>query len=268
LRLIVRFALGLPILIFAGATTLAQDPASAASSGQTGAHQKIHNPFSGLIVLPIANNFEFSPGPEHALRYTMDLQPLVPFSLNKDWLVVAQLDLPIITQRFPESEDTRFGLGDTTLTFFFSPQNVSSTWLWGAGPVLQIPATSDVLGTRKWGAGPSLAVIGQDGGLTLGLVIDHIWSFAGPGAADVSTSSIDPSVVYSWNNGINVKAESESSYDWEAAHWTVPLELGASKLVRGKTPVNLGADFLYYVSRVPTDPRWGIRFTVTFVFKE
>jgi hypothetical protein len=254
--------------MFASATAFAQDPASAASTGQTGVHQKIHNPFSGLIVLPIANNFEFSPGPEHALRYTMDLQPLVPFSLNKDWLVVAQMDLPIIAQQLPESSDSRFGLGDTTLTFYFSPQNVSRNWLWGAGPVLQIPATSDVLGTRKWGAGPALGVIGQDGGLTLGLVMDHIWSFGGPGAGDVSTSSIDPSVVYSWDNGINVKAESESSYDWEASQWTVPLEFGMSKLVKGNRPINYGADFLYYVARGPTDPRWGIRFTVTFVFKE
>jgi hypothetical protein len=269
-RAAIRCAFGLSLLIFTGATSFAQDPATGASSGQTRIHQKVHNPFSGLITLQIDNNFEFAPGPEHSLRYTMNLEPTVPFSLGRDWLVVTQMVMPIVAQQSPGvGRDSTFGLGDTQLTFFISPQNVNEDWVWGAGPVFQLPATTDDgFSTRKWGAGPSFNAVRQGRQWTLGLVLNHIWSFAGPGDDDVSTSSIDPSVVHSWDNGFSVKLETESSYDWKAGQWTVPLELGVSKLVRGKPPINLGADFLYYVERAPTDPRWGIRFSVTFVFNE
>lgn len=50
---------------------------------------------------------------------------------------------------------------------------------------------------------------------------------------------------------------------------TVPLELEASGATRiGGRGASFEGSILYYAERGPSDPRWGLRFTFTLVFKE
>jgi hypothetical protein len=50
------------------------------------------------------------------------------------------------------------------------------------GPAFLWPtATDDSLGTQKWGAGPTGVVLTQQERWTIGLLANHIWSYAGPG---------------------------------------------------------------------------------------
>ena len=45
------------------------------------------------------------------------------------------------------------------LTAFLSPANPGE-WIWGAGPVLQIPTNSNAeLGNKNWGLGASFVVL-------------------------------------------------------------------------------------------------------------
>jgi hypothetical protein len=248
---------------------LMQDAGTGTSSNKAELLEKINNPVSGIINLPLESNFEVGPAPDHAFSYTMNLQPVLPFSIGKEWLVVTRTVMPIIARDVPaDASHGRFGLGDTTLTFFFSPKHVSNGLTWGAGPELLLPTATDrEFGNRKWGAGPSFVVLKQQHGWTNGLLVDHLWSFAGTGPSAVSSTLIEPFVIHSWENGFGIKFETEARYDWKAPQWTVPLEAGVSQLVAvGKRSINLGGDFLYYAARGPNDPRWGIRFTSTFAF--
>ena len=52
--------------------------------------------------------------------------------------------------------------------------------IWGAGPVfLFSSATHPFLDGGKWGAGPTVVALKQTGGWTVGVLANHIWSFAG-----------------------------------------------------------------------------------------
>jgi len=84
--------------------------------------KKTLNPVADLISVPIQNNWDFGIGSEDAMKYTANIQPLIPISLDKDWNLITRTILPVIYQesRFP-GDGTHSGLGDTTQSFFLSP---------------------------------------------------------------------------------------------------------------------------------------------------
>ncbi len=43
--------------------------------------KKTFNPVASLISVPIRNNWDFGIGPANAMRYTANIQPVIPFSL-------------------------------------------------------------------------------------------------------------------------------------------------------------------------------------------
>jgi hypothetical protein len=226
---------------------------------------KLANPFRNLTTVPLETNLSYGPGPEHMPSYLLNFQPIVPFSLNRDWLLITRTILPVTDQ--PVSGGNRkFGLGDTEVTLFLSPKSFAEGLMWAAGPLVLLPtATATELGRQKWGAGPAAVLGYQEGGWTTALLADQTWSFAGSGSENINETLIDPWLTYSWSNGLTVKAETEAVHDWTSAEWTVPLELGLSELLTiAKQPVSVGWDLIYYAERTVTDPRWGLRFTLTF----
>ncbi|MGB5306106.1 MAG: transporter, partial [Gammaproteobacteria bacterium] len=59
----------------------------------------------------------------------------------------------------------------------------------------------------------------------------------------------------------------ESSYDWEANEWTVPINLTVSQLIKvGKQPISLQGGYRNYVDAPKGGPDWGLRFQATFLF--
>jgi hypothetical protein len=117
----------------------------------------------------------------------LNVQPVIPISLNMDWNLISRTILPIVYQDdiLPDSGD-QFGLGDTVRSLFFSPAKpTTGGWIWGAGPVLLLPTgTDDLLGGEKWGAGPTAVALRQAGPWTVGFLGNYIWSFAGDGDRD------------------------------------------------------------------------------------
>ena len=41
--------------------------------------KKLQNPVANLISVPIQNNWDFGIGPEDAMRYLVNVQPVIPF---------------------------------------------------------------------------------------------------------------------------------------------------------------------------------------------
>jgi hypothetical protein len=197
--------------------------------------KQLANPVSALISVPLQLNFEDNIGPlDEGSRVTLNMQPVIPFSLNEDWNLISRTILPLISQQdiFPGS-GSQSGLGDTVQSLFFSPVNPTvSGWIWGAGPVFLLPtATDELLGADKWGAGPTAVALKQQGPWTYGFLANHIWSFAGDSDRnDVSSTFLQPFVGYTTAKGWSFDIQTESTYDWENEHWNVPLVFLVSKV--------------------------------------
>ncbi|MBN2506723.1 MAG: transporter [Verrucomicrobia bacterium] len=258
-------------------------PADVASSGAGGAGaddekakaaelaKKLSNPIATLISLPLQNNFDWGGGPnDDGFRYTLAVQPVIPFSLHEDWNVISRTIVPYVYQENVINTSSQSGLADTVQSLFFSP--VSPTkggWIWGAGPVLQIPtATDDLLGEEKWGAGPTGVILKQQGPWSYGVLANHIWSFAGEGSrADVNRTFLQPFVSYTTKTFTTFGANTESSYDWDRAQWSVPINASVQQLLKiGKQPVAFQLGGRYYAEGPSGGPEWGLRFQVTLLF--
>ena len=233
--------------------------------------KKLQNPVASLISVPIQNNWDFGIGPASAMRYTANVQPVIPFSLNDDWNVIARTILPIVYAESPvKGGDDKFGLGDTVQSFFFSPKApTSGGWIWGAGPVFLWPtSTDDALGVGKVGAGPTALALKQQNGWTYGALANHLWSYAGQGStADVNATFVQPFVSFTTKKFTTFTLNTESTYDWDNSQWTVPLNASVSQLVKiGGAPVQFSLGARYYAEKPANGPDWGLRFAVTFLF--
>jgi hypothetical protein len=113
--------------------------------------------------------------------------------------VIVRTIVPIIDQSDVIAPNTsQGGLSDTTQSFFLSPKKEIGGMIIGAGPVFLYPsATDDLLGSEKWGAGPTIVLLKQTGPRTVGLLFNHIWSFAGDDHRDyVSSTFLQPFVAF------------------------------------------------------------------------
>ena len=154
-------------------------------------------------------------------------------------------------------------------SFFFSPKApTAGGWVWGAGPALSFPTGGDGLTSDKFSIGPTAVALKQHDGWTYGALANHLWSVSGDDdAEDVSTTFLQPFLSYTTKKNTTFGMNTESSYDWQAKEWTVPINLSVSQLVSvGKQPISLQLGYRNYVDKPTGGPDWGLRFQVTFLF--
>jgi hypothetical protein len=231
--------------------------------------KQLANPISSLISVPVQGNLDFGLGPGGGSKFTMNIQPVIPFGLNDNWNVISRTILPVIDQEGIAlgGANDAFGLGDTVQSFFFSPK--SSDPIWGIGPVFLLPtATDSLLGTEKWGAGPTGVILKQSGPWTYGALANHLWDFAGDDSrASVNATFLQPFVSYITATKTTFTLNAESTYDWQREQWSIPLNAIVSQLVKiGDQPVQFSAGVRYYVEKPDGGPEWGLRFAVTWLF--
>lgn len=235
--------------------------------------KQLANPIAALISVPFQMSWDGDIGPARdGDRFTMNVQPVVPISLNDDWNVISRTILPVIDQSdiFPGA-GSQTGIGDTVQSLFFSPKApTQSGWIWGVGPVFLLPTGSDeLLSTEQWGAGPTAVALRQQGPWTVGVLANHIWSFAGDDdRADVNSTFLQPFTTYGWSGGWTLTATADSTYDWEAEQWTIPLGLFAGKVTKvGSQLVQFVAGPRYYADSAQGGPHgWGFRASVVLLF--
>lgn len=205
---------------------------------------------------------------DEAFKYLLNVQPVIPFSLNKDWNLISRTILPIIAQDDVIGTTSQGGMGDITQSLFFSPKS-PEPFIWGAGPVILIPtATDDSLGSERWGMGPTGVILKQDGPWTFGTLANHIWSFAkGDGRKEVNSTFLQPFINYTFKTATNLTVNTESTYDWIDDQWNIPLYAGVGQIVKiGKLPVQFQLGGQYWVEGPDTAPDWSVRFQMTFLF--
>ena len=245
-------------------------PAAAAAEpdGQTLA-KKLSNPISDLVSVPFQFNWEQGVGPNDQTRFILNVQPVMPFSLNKDWNMIMRVITPFVSQPpLYTGGAPAFGVSDILASFFFSPSKAGIVW--GVGPVLSLPSTTQpTLGTEKWSAGPTFVVLKQSGKWTVGMLWNQIWSFAGNDERqDVSQMFVQPFVAYQAKNLWTITLQSESTANWKAAEdkWTVPINLILSKLSSfGPFPASYSFGGGVFVAQPANGPSWKIRGAITIL---
>jgi len=235
--------------------------------------KKLANPVASLISVPIQANYDENIGPtEDGSVWRINIQPVIPITLNDKWNLISRTILPIIDQDdIPIIGMGESGIGDILQSLFFSPKEPTSGGLiWGAGPVFLIPtASDDALGADKWGIGPTGVVLKQVGPWTYGALVNHIESFAGEdGRADVSATFIQPFISYITKTKTTIGLNMESTYDWENDQWSVPINFTVNQLLKvGKLLFQIGAGVRYWADSPDNGPEgWGGRLQLTFLF--
>ena len=97
--------------------------------------KQLANPISSLISVPFQANEDFGYGPSHnGYKFTLNIQPVIPISISKDWNLILRTIFPVVSQHdlfyvenVPRSlgitqNRSQDGLSDTTQSFFFSPK--------------------------------------------------------------------------------------------------------------------------------------------------
>lgn len=235
--------------------------------------KKLANPIASLISVPFQYNYDHNIGPvAGGHKNYVNVQPVVPVSLNADWNMISRTIVPVVWQDeiFPGAGN-QFGLSDTVQSLFFSPKQPTNGIIWGVGPVLLLPTgTEELLSSEKWGAGPTAVALTQQGPWTVGLLANHIWSFAGDeNRSDVNSTFLQPFIAYNTSDAWTFSLNTELTYNWEAQEWSVPINFVVSKLTKfGDQPVSLGVGVRYWADAPEdTGPEgWGARAVMTFLF--
>jgi hypothetical protein len=241
----------------------AQQPAAAGAETAELA-KKLSNPISDLVSVPFQFNWEQNVGPSELTRFILNVQPVMPFTLNEDWNLITRIIMPLVSQPplFSGGEAT-FGVSDITTSFFLSPTKMTK-FILGAGPVIVLPSTSEpTLGSGKWSAGPTVVALKQTGPWTYGALWNQVWSFSGDSSrSDVNQMFLQPFLAYQATHTVTATVQSEMTADWEAddQQWTIPINFLVSKLSSfGVFPASYQFGFGVFPVHPDIGPSWKIR---------
>lgn len=269
------------VALAAGLTVL---PARAQEAGGGPSNEELakaaQNPLSKMASLPFQLNTTFGCGLKSLEKRdtlcVLNIQPIIPISLNADWNLMVRTVVPVVSQPDPTTQISPVGgIGNVQEQLFFSPAKHGKV-TWGVGPSIQFPtATNPILGSSRWAAGPAFLLVRTSGHWVMGVLAQDLWSFAGPhGAPRVNQLLFQYFINYNFKKGWYIGYAPINTADWTQSdnrdRWTVPLGLGFGKIFRiGKRPVNAQLGLYYNVIRptgsLPSGP-YTIRFQLQFLF--
>ena len=162
---------------------------------------------------------------------------MIPIHITPDWNIITRTILPVVWNPDLSPVPTvPVGTAPTTFSAFLSPKNPTNGWLWGVGPVIQIPTISSAtLGSSVWGGGPTAVLVYLHGPIVAGALANNVWSFGGthgPGGNSYNNFLTQPFVNYNFGDGWYVGSSPIITADWQAngTKWTVPIGADAGRV--------------------------------------
>ena len=257
------------------AAFLAVAPARAEMSAEELA-KLAQNPVGNLVSLPFQNNTNFNVGPRDGTQNILNIQPVYPIEVNRDWNLITRTIMPLIWQPgYVAGQGTEFGLGDIQLSAFLSPSAPTAEGIiWGAGAILQAPTNTDArLGNKNWGLGPTAVVLRIRHGdpWVYGVLVNNVWSLSSDERGGAYNNGlIQPFVNYNFASGFYLTSAPIVTVNWKAdsgQQWTVPLGGGVGKIFHlGKLPVNTQLSAYYNVVHPDDGANWQLRAQVQLMF--
>jgi hypothetical protein len=257
----------------------AQDEKPASDTeGTDQLRKEAQNPVASLISVPIQENWNFGIEPSNRIQNVLNIQPVIPVNLGKNWNLIVRWIAPVIYQPVPVPQESGpavqsgyYGLGDMQPAFFISPKK--SKVIWGAGPQLLLPTATKtgILGQGKFALGATIVVLVQPGKWTFGALVNNVWSVAGHSdLPDVNQFLLQYFINYNLQKGWFLTWQPTLTANWEATNggrWVVPLGGGVGRIMRlGFQPVNLSAQFYGNAVHPPSASPWGLRLQISFLF--
>ena len=262
-----------------------QTPAAATHADEL--RKQSQNPIANLISVPIQENGNFDIGPANRTQNVVDIQPVIPISVSKDWNLITRWIMPIIYQPLPVPQPPGppvqqtgvSGLGDLNPSFFLSPKK--SKVIWGAGPTFVLPTATNTkyLGQGKLSMGPTVVALVQPSHFTIGILMNNYWSVAGHANFNADGTVNKPPVNqfllewfvnYNLKKGWYLKTAPINTANWRATSgnvWTVPLGGGVGRIMKlGFQPVNLSAEFYGNAVYPSGTSPWTARLSFTLLF--
>jgi len=263
------------------ASTAADNPASgAAGDDVTDLAKKLQNPIGNLISVPFQSNTNFSVGPGKGTQEIVNIQPVIPLHITPDWNIITRTILPLVWSPSyqPLTSVVPFGTGPITFSSFLSPSQTKHGWLWGVGPVTQIPvASSASLGSNVWGLGPTGVLVYSMGPWVTGVLVNNVWSLGGESGPGTDRNKynnflMQPFVNFNMKGGWYVGTSPILTANWLTTGnnaWTIPIGANVGRVMRfGKKapPINLSMGAYANVVHPEFGSTWLLRTQVTAIF--
>jgi hypothetical protein len=231
------------------------------------------NPIGNLISVPFQENAFLNTGPLSKEYNLLNIQPVIPVSLNPDWTIITRTIVPVISlPPFAPDQSRTDGIGDVQFSAFLSPANPGK-WIWGVGAIAQLPTHSNILlGNKNAGLGPTFVLlhIEHDNPWVVGLLVNNVWSVGNSTSPSYSNGLVEPFINYNLKEGLYLTTAPEMTVSWDAKgpdQWTVPMGGGVGKIFHfGKLPVNTQLSAYYNVVRPDFGPNWLFRLQVQLMF--
>ena len=97
------------------APTPAQSPTTAMTAQELAI--SVHNPFQDFVKIPIQSTTGFQLGRDHKAGDGVNIEPLVPFSLNSDWDLIARPSLTVAYAPTPHEQSGLEDLADVIFSY-------------------------------------------------------------------------------------------------------------------------------------------------------
>ncbi len=222
------------------------------------------NPVANLVSIPFQNNANFGYGPSDnkGTQNVLNIQPVVPLPLTRDWNLITRTIIPLVWQpSFVPGGSGSFGLSEINFTAFLSPAKPGAL-IWGIGPAASFPtSTSANVGSQStWGLGPSAVALAMPNPWVIGVLMNNLWNIAGDSS---NKMLIQYFINYNFKKGWYLTSSPIITANWNAASgqkWVVPFGAGFGKLFKlGKLPINGNVSAYYNAVKPDIGPEWTLR---------
>jgi hypothetical protein len=255
---------------------------SASDNPEAAAKDAAQNPVANTISIPFQNNTFFNFGGYKRRVNGLEIEPVIPFRLSKDWILITRTITPLFYMpRVSPLEGEHFGLGNLNPQFYLSPAHPGKI-IWGVGPQFSLPTATDrTLGVNKWGAGPAVVVLTKRSHWLFGSLVNNLWT-TGAGKQghqdpnyptvfhSLNQMTLNPFVYYNMKGGWYFVSSLIMTADWAANadnRWTVPVGGGVGRVFKiGTQMLNARTQFWKDVKHVEGGQTWTMQMQVQLLF--